>query len=448
MASSTDLERIREGVAPWNEWRAKNWKSQPDLREANLNRANLNRANLRGADLGEAYLRGADLNLADLREANLTGADLTGADLNRADLRGTDLRETNLRGANLRGTDLSRANLSGQELWRAADLTGAHLSGADLTGAHLTGAHLSGADFIGAHLTGIDSARAVLSGADLREAKLTGAHLWGAELSSADLRGADLREANLREANLRGAKLQKANLTGATLNETVFANVDLTQTLGLESCRHDGPSVLDIRTLIGSGQLPINFLRGCGVPETLITYLPSLSNQPIQFYSCFISYSTVDQDFADRLYADLQHNGVRCWFAPHHIQAGKKIHEQLDEAIRVYDRLLLILSEASMESAWVETEIAHARQKEVNEHRRVLFPIGLVTFSQIRRWKLFDAETGKDSAREIREYFIPDFSNWKDHDLYQKAFDRILTSLKQDDRPPTSVPASLDLSEY
>jgi len=27
----------------------------------------------------------------------------------------------------------------------------------------------------------------------------------------------------------------------------------------------------------------------------------------------------------------------------------------------------------------------------------------------------FDADTGKDSAREIREYFIPDFSNWKNH---------------------------------
>jgi hypothetical protein len=29
---------------------------------------------------------------------------------------------------------------------------------------------------------------------------------------------------------------------------------------------------------------------------------------------------------------------------------GKNIHEQIDEAIRVYDRLLLILSEHSMNS--------------------------------------------------------------------------------------------------
>ena len=66
---------------------------------------------------------------------------------------------------------------------------------------------------------------------------------------------------------------------------------------------------------------------------------------PIEFYSCFISYSTKNQKFADRLDANLQENGVRCWFAPHNIQGGKKIHEQIDEAIRVYDRLLLILSD-------------------------------------------------------------------------------------------------------
>jgi hypothetical protein len=96
--------------------------------------------------------------------------------------------------------------------------------------------------------------------------------------------------------------------------------------------------------------------------------------QPIQFYSCFISYSTKDREFAERLHADLQDKGVRCWFAPHDIQGGKKIHEQIDEAIRLYDRLLLILSRDSMESKWVKTEIANARGREERENRRMLFP--------------------------------------------------------------------------
>ena len=60
------------------------------------------------------------------------------------------------------------------------------------------------------------------------------------------------------------------------------------------------------------------------------------------------------------------------------MQAGKKVHEQIDEAIRRYEKLLLILSENSMNSEWVKTEIANARQREIKEKKRVLFPIRLV----------------------------------------------------------------------
>ena len=51
-------------------------------------------------------------------------------------------------------------------------------------------------------------------------------------------------------------------------------------------------------------------------------------------------------------------------------------------------------------------------------------------FEAIRDWECFDADAGKDSAREIREYFIPDFSEWKEHDKYKKAFERLLVDLK------------------
>jgi hypothetical protein len=83
-----------------------------------------------------------------------------------------------------------------------------------------------------------------------------------------------------------------------------------------------------------------------------------------------------------------------------------------------------------MTSEWVRTEIAKARKREVREQRRVLFPIRLVDFDTLRDWECFDADTGKDSAREIREYFIPDFSEWKDHDSYRQAFERLLQDLK------------------
>ena len=275
---------------------------------------------------------------------------------------------------------------------------------------------------------------AYLRNADLREANLIEANLRAAYLTEANLIGADLRG-----AELSGANLIRANLSAAKLHETVFGDTTLRDVQGLDACEHSGPSILDHRTLAKSGHLPLAFLRGCGLPDKFIEYLPSLLNEAIQFYSCFISYSTKDETFAQRFHADLQNKGVRCWFAPHDIRSGKKIHEQIDESIRVYDRLLLILSEHSMNSEWVRTEIAKARKRELRESRRMLFPVRLVDFETLCDWECFDADTGKDSAREIREYFIPDFSNWKDFDSYQKAFQRLLNDLKAETAPQANA---------
>ena len=90
----------------------------------------------------------------------------------------------------------------------------------------------------------------------------------------------------------------------------------------------------------------------------------------------------------------------------------------------MHDRLLLIVSAHSMNSEWVKTELAKARKREVKEGKRVQFPVRLVGFERLRDWECFDGDTGKDSAREVREYFIPDFSRWKEHDSYQAALGR------------------------
>lgn len=312
----------------------------------------------------------------------------------------------NLKGADFSGADLGLANLR-ETCLEKAKMHGANLIAASLAGAFLDGANLSEAD---------------LSHADLRNADLVGANLSGADLLGTDFTGADLDE-----VEVSGAKLHLAH----------FGDNDLSNVRGLESARYYGPSRIGIDTIYRSnGKIPEAFLRGCGVSDTFITFAKSLVGSPVEFYSCFISYSTRNQDFADRLYADLQNKGVRCWFAPHDIQSGKKIHEQIDEAIRLHDKLLLILSPHSMESEWVKTEIAKARKREVRDKRRVLFPIRLAPFETLRDWECFDADTGKDSAREIREYFIPDFSNWKEHDSYQEAFQRLISDLKASDSRP------------
>jgi len=50
------------------------------------------------------------------------------------------------------------------------------------------------------------------------------------------------------------------------------------------------------------------------------------------------------------LHGDLQNKNVRCWFAPQDVQGGRMLHEQIDEVIRVHEKMLLTLSAESMHS--------------------------------------------------------------------------------------------------
>jgi hypothetical protein len=272
------------------------------------------------------------------------------------------------------------------------------------------------ADLTKADLTKAELIRVNLSGANLNEA-----NLLGAILVDANLREADLNKANLGRANLCMANLSGANFADALFSETVFGETNLMSARGLESCTHLGPSTLDHRTLARSGPLPLAFLRGVCLPDRLIDYLPSLLGDAIEFYACFISYSASDQAFADRLHADLQNNGVRCWFAPHDLPIGAETRTAIDEAIRLHDKVLLILSQHSVASAWVQKEVETAFEKERQTGKLVLFPIRLddTVMTTPVAWAA--------DIRRMRN--IGDMRRWKRHDTYQRSFQRVLRDL-------------------
>lgn len=305
--------------------------------------------------------------------------------------------------------------------WRKGVNLRPSLNGADLRRARLSHADLSGTDLQGADLSHADLVFAVLRGANLSGANLRHAALAAADLTGANLFGANFVDALLIHTMFRGNILANCDLTGAKMAETVFANVDLSDVVGLDACEHFGPSVIDHRTLERSGHVPLAFLRGVGLPERLIDYLPPLFGQAIHYYSCFISYSARDQGFANRLHADLQNKGVRCWFAPHDMPIGAKILDEIDEAIRLRDKLVLILSEHSIKSDWVEDEVSKAFEEERRRGQTVLFPI-----------RLDDAvmETDEAWAAKLRaQRNIGDFRRWKDYDAYKKAFERVVRDL-------------------
>ena len=325
--------------------------------------------------------------------------------------------QPDLGGANLKGADLTGANLSKVRLGKAT-LVKANLTKTNLREAILTEADLSEADLSQACLISAILVRTILSAT-----KLIGADLGAARLTWSDLSKANLTGANLSFANLTGTDLIDANLGHTRMGLTIVGDTDLSGVKGLETVDHIGPSVIGIDTIYHSqGNIPEVFLKGAGVGDTFITYMRSLVGKPIDYYSCFISYSSKDETFAKRLYADLQSNNVRCWFAPEDLKWGERIRTGIDEAIRLHDKLLLILSKSSVASGWVEREVKTALAKERKDKRTVLYPV---------RVDKAVFESPFDWATEIRhERNIGDFTRWKDHDAYQKAFDRLLRDLK------------------
>ena len=324
----------------------------------------------------------------DLHDANLSGANLSGANLRLA-----NLRLSNLSDANLSETDFSGANLNG-----------ANLNGADLSGANLNGANLGGADL----------SLSNLSLSNLCFANLRGANLIGVSLSGANLSGANLNEADLSRARMRGTILGSLNLRGVA---------------ELESVIHLGPSTIGIDTLYKSNaDISEVFLRGAGVPDDFILYMKSLAGVALNYYSCFISYSYADHEFAERLYAALRGSRIRCWYAPEDLTMSRKIRGEIDEAIRFHDKLLIVLSKSSIERPWVESQVEAAFEKERQQNRKVLFPIRIDD-------AVMDANTAwANEIRQTRQ--ISDLTNWTDLGEFQKAMEVVFNDLRAEKLQP------------
>jgi uncharacterized protein YjbI with pentapeptide repeats len=403
MANPEHLKILKQGVEAWNAWHKQVWdiwREQHPVDALIPDLTDFNRADLSGANLSGTNLCGVNLRGTNLKGANLSGANLSNADLWNAELE---------------GANLSMAKLGDEDLCSGADLRWARLNRANLSGAFVIKANLERANLTGANLS-----RALLSGSDFSRADFTDANLCGA---------------GLFQANLCGAILKKTKLNEARINDTLYGNVDFREIIGLNEVIQNGPSTIGIDSIYEShGEITDKFLHDAGVPEEIIDIARLLRAGPaIQWHSCFISYSTKDDEFARRLHARMTESNMRVWFAPKDLKGGKKLHEQLFEAIQIHDRLLIVLSEHSIQSEWVMTEIRKAREVEKKEKRRKLFPIRLTDFETLRDWTCFDADTGKDLAVEVREYFIPDFSNWKVlADGHPAAFESAFARLKKD----------------
>lgn len=396
MSNADHVTLVKKGAEAVAQWRQKRPGQTLDLTEADL----------AGCDLRHSDLSGADLSLADLDGARLSGSTLT---------------QCHLRGASLNGTSFSSANMAGVTM-RLASARGADLAMAFLADADLRKADLAEASLRLANLQGAQLAECSLAGARLPDADLRGADLSGADLTGADLTGADLTGARLYRTRLAGADLTRAHCGG-----TLFADLDLSAAKNVETMDHSAPSTLGLDTVCASrGALPRPFLRGCGVPADLAATLAAQAAAlGAARFSCFVSYGVRDRDFGHQLASRMRKESLRVWDSPD-VGRGWKSADEVEAAMRGFDKWVLVLSADMLRSEWILAEFRKAREAEVRG-KRLLYPVRLVDQRTVKKW--LSSEAVKAAGLEPAGLQVADFSGWEDPEAFEQAYARFRAGL-------------------
>jgi hypothetical protein len=223
--------------------------------------------------------------------------------------------------------DLRRLNLSNYEL-----------VGIDFTNSSFTKSKFRDVDFhwlLGKPI----QPRTVLDECCFRSTDFTGASLSytsaiGCDFSHADLNGTEIVGSNLSDSiffkTFLAAKFDNTNVTnadfdGAYLMASAFINVDLGRARRIGGSHAYPPLTLDVRTLLRSGVLPRNLYRACGMSDRVTKSLKRTLRRRAKSGSCFISYSSRDEQVAQMLKSDLEEHGIETWFAPRDLRIDSAV---------------------------------------------------------------------------------------------------------------------------
>jgi hypothetical protein len=161
------------------------------------------------------------------------------------------------------------------------------------------------------------------------------------------------------------------------------------------------------------------------------------------------------------LHDRLQGQGIRCWLDEHQLLPGDDLHEGIDRGIRLWDKVLLCASKASLTSWWVDGEINRAFQKEAQIMKErsqklkttphpnprperggeggrkvlALIPLNLDGF-------LFSADYQSGKKAEITSRVAANFVGWeKDNALFERELEKVIRALRADEagreKPPS-----------
>jgi hypothetical protein len=146
------------------------------------------------------------------------------------------------------------------------------------------------------------------------------------------------------------------------------------------------------------------------------------TEQALQISPLFVSYSPTNSPFVERMINPLTQKGIRYWRDMHERKTGQA-EKQIAWAMCQGSKVLLVLSEHSIKSDWIEQEVLEARKLEKEMGRGILCLVALDD-----SWK--DSRSSNRIMEQIMESSIFDFSDWKDKRTFDDTFQKLLDALE------------------
>jgi hypothetical protein len=122
------------------------------------------------------------------------------------------------------------------------------------------------------------------------------------------------------------------------------------------------------------------------------------------------------------------------------MEPGMKILDAIDKEIQLRDKILLVLSQASIASDWVEGEVTRGLDEERQRKQPVLLPI-----------RIDDSvmKTNEPWARLLQgQRHIGDFTKWEEHHTYNQAIQNLLRALRNRNQRFTATPSAQPASPF
>ena len=121
----------------------------------------------------------------------------------------------------------------------------------------------------------------------------------------------------------------------------------------------------------------------------------------------FISYSSVDRQFARQLDASLTSIGVKTFLDSKDIKIGESIPERVYDGLSTSTHLIYIISSSSIQSRWTKEELNIAKMKEKSSGGISILPV------------LLDEVSLPTSVMHIK---YADFRQWHSPNAYRRSF--------------------------